>query len=95
MQEMATFYGHAGLSDHTPGIGVAVAAAALGATVIEKHLTLLRADGGPDAAFSMEPDEFKAMVTACRHAAAAIGTVRYGPTAAELPMLEIRRVRNG
>jgi len=94
MQDMAAFYGNSGLSDHTPGIGVAVAAAALGATVIEKHLTLLRADGGPDAAFSMEPDEFKQMVTACRQAAAAIGTVRYGPTEAELPMLEVRRVRN-
>lgn len=67
-----------GLSDHTLGIGVAVAAAALGATMIEKHLTLSRADGGPDAGFSMEPDEFKQMVTECRRAAAAIGTVRYG-----------------
>ena len=83
-----------GLSDHTQGIGVAVAAAALGATVIEKHLTLLRADGGPDASFSMEPDEFSSMVKACRQAAAAIGTVRYGPTEAELPMLEVRRARN-
>ena len=89
-----TFGARIGLSDHTPGIGVAVAAAALGATVIEKHLTLLRADGGPDAAFSMEPDEFKAMATACRQATAAIGPVRYGPTESEKPMLEIRRVRN-
>lgn len=80
-----------GLSDHTPGIGVAVAAAALGATVIEKHLTLLRADGGPDAAFSMEPDEFAQMVTACRQAAQAIGVVRYGPTEAERPQLALRR----
>jgi pseudaminic acid synthase len=68
-----------GLSDHTPGIGVAVAATALGATMIEKHLTLSRADGGPDAGFSMEPHEFKQMVTECRRAAAAIGTVKYGP----------------
>lgn len=67
-----------GLSDHTPGIGVAVAAAALGATMIEKHLTLSRADGGPDAGFSMEPHEFKQMVTECRRAAAAIGEVKYG-----------------
>lgn len=68
----------AGLSDHTPGIGVAVAAVALGATMIEKHLTLSRADGGLDAGFSMEPDEFAQMVTECRRAAAAIGTVKYG-----------------
>ncbi len=68
----------AGLSDHTLGIGVAVAATALGATMIEKHLTLSRADGGLDAAFSMEPREFKQMVIECRRAAAAIGQVHYG-----------------
>ena len=68
-----------GLSDHTMGIGVACAAAALGATMIEKHLTLKRSDGGPDAGFSMEPDEFKQLVTECRRSAAAIGTVKYGP----------------
>jgi len=68
-----------GLSDHTMGIGVACAAAALGATMIEKHLTLSRADGGPDAGFSMEPAEFAQMVVECRRAAAAIGEVRYGP----------------
>lgn len=68
-----------GLSDHTLGIGVAVAAVALGAIMIEKHLTLSRADGGPDAGFSMEPHEFKQMVTECRRAAASIGEVRYGP----------------
>lgn len=67
-----------GLSDHTPGIGVAVAAVALGAVMIEKHLTLSRADGGLDASFSMEPHEFKQMVTECRRAAAAIGTPIYG-----------------
>lgn len=72
-------YGQWGLSDHTMGIGVACAAAALGATMIEKHLTLRRADGGPDAGFSMEPLEFKELVTECRRAAAAIGTVSYGP----------------
>lgn len=70
--------GDYGLSDHTLGIGVAVAAAALGATMIEKHLTLSRADGGPDAGFSMEPAEFAQLVTECRRAAASIGTVQYG-----------------
>jgi pseudaminic acid synthase len=68
-----------GLSDHTLGIGVAVAAVALGATYIEKHLTLSRADGGPDAGFSAEPHEFKQMVTECRRAAQAIGVPSYGP----------------
>lgn len=66
-----------GLSDHSVGCGVACAAAALGATVIEKHLTLRRADGGPDAGFSMEPAEFAAMVTAVRQAAVAVGEVKW------------------
>lgn len=84
-----------GISDHTLGIGVAVAATALGATVIEKHLTLRRADGGPDAAFSMEPAEFKQMVTECRRAAAAIGTVHYGPTPGEAASMLLRRKPGG
>lgn len=79
-----------GLSDHTLGIGVAVAATALGASMIEKHLTLKRSDGGPDAAFSMEPEEFAQMVTECRRAAAAIGEVRYGPLPAEVPQMQLR-----
>jgi N-acetylneuraminate synthase len=80
-----------GISDHTLGLAVPVAATALGATMIEKHLTLSRSDGGPDAAFSSEPHEFKAMVAACREAALAIGEVRYGPTDAEIPSLQFRR----
>lgn len=72
------FGGNWGVSDHSPGIGVAVAASALGAVMIEKHLTLSRADGGLDAGFSMEPAEFKQMVTECRRAAVAIGTKQYG-----------------
>lgn len=80
-----------GLSDHTLGIAVPVAATALGASVIEKHLTLSRSDGGPDAAFSLEPDEFASMVKACRECADAIGEVRYGPAPAEMPQVALRR----
>lgn len=81
----------AGLSDHTLGIGVAVAAAALGADMIEKHLTLKRADGGPDAGFSLESHEFAQMADACRAAAQAVGEPTYGPTPAEAPQLLLRR----
>jgi sialic acid synthase SpsE len=84
------YLGRCGLSDHTLGNTVAIAATALGASVIEKHLTLLRADGGPDAAFSMEPDEFRQMVTECRRARAALGTVHFGPTPSEIPQLQFR-----
>jgi N-acetylneuraminate synthase len=84
-----------GLSDHTLGIGVAVTAATLGATMIEKHLTLARSDGGPDAAFSMEPDEFAQMVTECCRAAEAVGEVRYGPSEAEAVHLGLRRASGG
>jgi N-acetylneuraminate synthase len=67
-----------GLSDHTLGIAVPVAAVALGACIIEKHLTLSRAMPGPDSAFSLEPQEFKAMVEAIRTAEKALGAVHYG-----------------
>lgn len=80
-----------GLSDHTAGIGVAVAAVALGATMVEKHLTLDRGDGGVDSAFSLEPDEFKCLSEECRRAWAARGEVFYGPTKAESNAITRRR----
>jgi N-acetylneuraminate synthase len=67
-----------GLSDHTLGIAVPVAAVALGACIIEKHFTLSRADPGPDSAFSLEPHEFQAMVEGVRTAEKALGAVHYG-----------------
>lgn len=70
----------AGLSDHTLGSAVAVGAVALGARIIEKHFTLARADGGPDSAFSMEPDEFKQMVQDIRTVEKALGSVCYDLT---------------
>ena len=73
----STFDCIAGLSDHTMGSAVAGAAVALGAKVIEKHLTLRRADGGADSAFSMEPEEFKEMVQNIRKIELALGTVTY------------------
>ncbi|MBW0167187.1 MAG: pseudaminic acid synthase [Vulcanococcus sp.] len=80
-----------GLSDHTMGLGVAVAAVALGATVIEKHFTLSRAEGGVDSAFSLEPAELAALVQESERAWQALGAVRYGPTEAEEKSLAFRR----
>lgn len=81
----------AGLSDHTPGTACAVAAVALGASVIEKHFTLRRADGGPDAAFSLEPDEFKQLVADCRNAWLSLGQIDFTRTEAERGNLVFRR----
>jgi len=81
----------AGLSDHTLTTAVAVAAVSLGATIIEKHFTLSRADGGPDHAFSLEPAELRRLVDDVRVTEAALGTVAYGPTDAERSSLVFRR----
>jgi len=80
-----------GLSDHTMGIGAAVAAVALGATVIEKHFTLSRADGGVDAAFSLEPGELASLVIESERAWKALGEVNYGPHDAERQSMVFRR----
>lgn len=81
----------AGLSDHTLGTEVAIAAVAAGACVIEKHFTLARADGGPDAAFSLEPNELRALCDGCRIASLAMGRVNYQITAGEKESAIFRR----
>lgn len=80
-----------GLSDHTLGSGAAIAAVALGATVIEKHVTLCRTDGGVDSAFSMEPSELRQLVEDAEWARLALGGVRYGPNARDRNSLRFRR----
>jgi len=87
----ATFGVPVGLSDHTLGTAVAVAATALGACVIEKHLTLRRADGGPDSAFSLEPEELARLVEETSTAHDALGRVTYAPEASEMAMRDLRR----
>ena len=80
-----------GLSDHTMGVGVSVASVALGATVIEKHFTLSRSEGGVDSAFSMEPGEMAQLVVEAERAWSSLGRVSYGPMAAEEGSLQHRR----
>ncbi len=87
----AAFNVPTGLSDHTLGIAVPVAAVALGACIIEKHFTLTRSVPGPDSAFSLEPQEFKAMVEAIRMAESAVGSVYYGVNAREATSRVFRR----
>jgi N-acetylneuraminate synthase len=80
-----------GLSDHSLDVAVPVAAVAVGATIIEKHLTLSRSEPGPDSAFSLEPHEFREMVRAVRSAERALGAVGYGPTDSDRSGLAFRR----
>lgn len=80
-----------GISDHTMGIGVSVAAVTLGATVVEKHFTLRRADGGVDSCFSMEPQEMQSLAIETERAWQALGKIYYGPTESEQPSLKHRR----
>jgi N-acetylneuraminate synthase len=87
----STFGVPVGLSDHSPGIGVAVASVALGACLIEKHVTLTRSDGGVDSEFSLEPDELAALVTESERAWQALGGTAIGPTPAEREGLRFRR----
>lgn len=87
----ALFGCEVGLSDHTMGVGVSIASVALGATVIEKHFTISRADGGVDSTFSMEPNEFSQLVLEAERAWQALGYVSYGPTEKEKDSLIFRR----
>ncbi len=80
-----------GLSDHTMGIGAALTAVALGATLVEKHFTTCRADGGVDSAFSMEPSEMESLVIESRRAWQSLGRIQYGPGEQEKDALKYRR----
>jgi N-acetylneuraminate synthase len=89
---MRALYGcEVGLSDHTMGVGASIAAVAHGATVLEKHFTLRRADGGVDSAFSLEPEELTVLVVESERAWQSLGQVSYGPTEAEKKSLVFRR----
>jgi N-acetylneuraminate synthase len=92
MQTLKTTFGlPVGYSDHTPGIEISVAAVALGAEVIEKHFTLDRSLPGPDHRASLEPDEFRQMVSAIRNTEAALGSGIKTPAACEIPNISIAR----
>lgn len=92
MMDMAESYGvKVGLSDHTMGADVSIAAVALGATMIEKHFILDRSIGGPDAAFSMQQDEFEAMVQSIRNVEKSLGSVQYKEDVSKIPGREFAR----
>lgn len=86
-----TFNCHVGLSDHTMGIGVAIASVALGARVIEKHFTTNRAEGGVDSAFSIEPEELKSLVIESERAFRSLGSIKYGILDSEKKSLQFKR----
>lgn len=90
--DMRARYGcEVGISDHTMGCGVSIAAVAHGASIIEKHFTTARAEGGVDSAFSMEPDEFTTLVTEARRAQEALGSVKYGKSSSDTNSERYRR----
>lgn len=92
LPHMRTLFGcEVGLSDHTMGIGVAIASVALGASVVEKHFCLSRCDGGVDSSFSMEPSEMTALVLEAERAWLSMGHINYGPTKEEVKSLIFRR----
>lgn len=92
IQDLAIRFGvPIGLSDHTLTSSAAIASVALGGSIIEKHLTLSRADGGPDGHFSLEPHEFSEMMAAVRDVENAIGCVHYGPTSSDIANQAFRR----
>ena len=80
-----------GISDHTLGIGVPIAAISFGASVIEKHFTLSRSDGGVDSQFSLEPDELRSLVNESKRAWQAIGKISYGPSEDEKSSMIFKR----
>ena len=87
----ALFGCEVGLSDHTMGVGVALSAVAHGATVIEKHFTLARADGGVDSTFSLEPQEMRSLVIETERAWQSLGRVSYGPSEVDMRSITFRR----
>ena len=92
MQTLRDLFGvQVGLSDHTLGIGVSIAAIALGATVVERHLTLRRSDGGADSAFSLEPEEFAMLVKEGQSAIQSLGNAQWSMQDSEKESRRLRR----
>ena len=85
------FNAEVGISDHTLGIGVSIASVSFGATIIEKHFTLCRDDGGVDSAFSLEPEEMKLLVNETKNAWKSIGKIQYGASKIEQSNSKFRR----